>query len=88
MTFQSRLKKCMRDGNLMVADLARYFERPYPTVRNWIFNGAGISGGPDDILAVEKALLRLERLIDKHKMFPVPRLSPRKRITYLKTIQP
>lgn len=39
MTLQKRLKKVMRDRNLRVADLARRFNRPYTTVREWVLHG-------------------------------------------------
>lgn len=39
MSFQSRLKKIMRRRNMRVADLAREFDRPYTTVREWVLHG-------------------------------------------------
>ena len=83
MTFQARLKKCMRDGNLTVADLARWFERPHPTMRSWVENGVEPGGGPQDRAQVLETLTQLEKLIAKNNKFPVPRLSPRERIAYL-----
>ena len=37
MTFKERLQEAMRRGDMTVADLRSWFERPYPTVRYWLF---------------------------------------------------
>jgi len=39
MTFQKRLLRAMRRHNMRVADLARHFEVPYTTVREWVVFG-------------------------------------------------
>ncbi len=39
MTFQKRLQRVMRRRNMRVADLARAFDRPYTTVREWVLHG-------------------------------------------------
>jgi predicted transcriptional regulator len=39
MTFQKRLQRVMRRRNMRVADLARWFDEPYTTVREWVLNG-------------------------------------------------
>ena len=87
MTFQDRLKKVMAGGNLRVADLARWFERPHATVRSWVNDGYQPNGGPHDNKAILSALEKLERLVAGKRLFPVPRLAPRKRIEYLGTIR-
>ena len=87
MTFQGRLKKCMRDGNLTVADLARWFDRPHPTMRSWVENGVEPGGGPIDAALAHATLDKLEKLIARNSKFPVPRLSPRERIAYLKELR-
>lgn len=35
LSFAARLKLCMDRGSLTLADLARWFGRPHPTVRTW-----------------------------------------------------
>jgi hypothetical protein len=87
MTFQARLKKCMRGGNLTVADLARWFERPHPTMRSWVEQGVEPGAGPLDAAMAWATLDKLERLIACNNKFPVPRLSPQARIAYLKELR-
>lgn len=56
MTFQGRLKKVMRRRNMRVADLARWFDRPYTTTREWVLYGRnpGAAG-------IERRLAMLEK---------------------------
>lgn len=91
-TLQQRLRWCQKRGNLTVADLARWLDRPYPTVRTWVENGSEPGGGPVDAEAVYGRLATLESLINGRPAggtmrFPVPRLSPKGRIAYLKKTQ-
>lgn len=79
---KERLKACMRDGNLTVADLAYWLSRPDPTLRTWI-KGTRMQGGPGDQQAVLRDLKALETLIAKKRGFPVPPISLRKRKAYL-----
>lgn len=85
-TFQERLTKAMREGNLTVADLARWFSRPHPTVRGWVMGGA-LGGAWLDTAEIEALLQKLENRIKKRNGFPVPRLSPTDRIQYLTQIR-
>jgi hypothetical protein len=87
MTFQARLKHCMAKGNLTVSDLARWFDRPNPTMRSWVVDGIEPNGAPLDTALAWATLVKLEKLIAKNLKFPVPRLSPRDRITYLKELR-
>lgn len=87
MTFQQRLKKVMAGGNLRVADLARWFERPHATVRSWVNDGYQPAGGPMDRDNILRQLSALELLVAKKYRFPVPRLSPKERIEYMGTIR-
>lgn len=57
--FQQRLRRCVERGNLTVSDLARWFDRPYATVRSWLAAGREPSGGP---VTVRRAQSRLEAL--------------------------
>jgi predicted transcriptional regulator len=56
MTFQKRLKKTMKRLDMRTADLARWFDRPYTTVREWVLHGRN----PADKKA-ERRLATLER---------------------------
>lgn len=87
MTFQQRLKKVMAGGNLRVADLARWFERPHATVTSWVKDGYEPAGGAIDVGTIQWRLKILERLVRGKRKFPVPRLSPKARITYIENIR-
>jgi hypothetical protein len=87
MTIQRRLQACMKQGNLRVADLARWFDRPHPTMRGWVLKGSRPGGGPHDIEHVSELLGLLETLIQKKKGFPLPRLSPRDRKKHIVDIR-
>lgn len=82
MKLDVRLKEVMRGGNLTVADLARWFERPHPTVRGWV-HGTGLGGPHGDKQLILTELARIETMIKQKKALPVPRLSPAKRVTYI-----
>jgi hypothetical protein len=86
-TFQGRLQACQRAGNLTVSDLARWFDRARPTVRTWVESGIEPGRSPADIEHAHALLGLLEVLIHKKKGFPVPRLSPQKRIEHLQHIR-
>lgn len=87
MTFQKRLLACQRGGNLTVADLARWFDRPYQTLRSWTEQDITPGGGPIDREHAESLLVLLETLIKKKRGFPVPRLTPKKRVVYIAQIR-
>ncbi len=61
MTFQKRLKAAMRRRNMRVADVARRFDRPYTTVREWVLNGRIPDGTERDRRDIERILEALER---------------------------
>lgn len=86
MNVSSRLKAIMRDGNLTIADLARWFKRPHPTVRGWVHGGA-VGGAALDKSEVFVMLERLENMLRKRKGLPIPRLSPASRIAYLEELR-
>lgn len=87
MTIQRRLQTCMKRGNLRVADLARWFDRPHPTVRGWALKGIRPGGGPHDIEHVHELLGLLEKLVRTKRGFPLPRLSPRARKKHIVDIR-
>lgn len=87
MTFASRLKKVARSGNLTVADLARWFDRPYQTVRCWLTGASQPGGGPMDREHAEELLALLEGMVARKNKFPVPRLSPSQRVAYIQDLR-
>ena len=87
MTFQKRLQAVLKAGNLTVADLARWFNRPDPTVRGWVVYGGEPGGAPMDSKQIHDLLGALERLVRKSKALPLPRLSPSERLRRLERIR-
>ena len=83
MTIQDRLKVCMVKGNLTVADLARWFDRPDPTIRGWVNRGVKPNCPARDLAWLLAGLSTLEFMIKQKKGLPVPRMSQRERISYL-----
>lgn len=86
-SFSSRLQSIMQQGNLTGADLARWFDRPDPTVRGWISGDHVLSGAPLDTAFVLAQLDKLERLLKKRNGLPVPRMAPSKRIEHLSQLK-
>ncbi len=64
-TFQQRLRVCVEGGNLTVADLGRWFDRPYATVRCWLHDGWEPAGGPVTRKRAEARLARLEDTVNR-----------------------
>ncbi len=60
MTFQKRLKTCMKRHDMRVADVARHFDRAYTTVREWVLYGREPSGPEREREKMEKRLQALE----------------------------
>ena len=81
-----RLGRLIDYGNLTVADLARWLERPHPTVRGWVMGGR--LGGPAlDTAFVLARVKLLEDRLRKKRGLPVPRMSARKRIVYMEGLR-
>ncbi len=88
MTFSQRLQVILKKGNLRVADLARWFDRPHPTVNGWVKRGLNPGGGPADVDNAYEMLVKLESYLQRSKMLPVPmNLSPPNRIKYIKKLR-
>lgn len=87
MTFQDRLKACMERGNLTVADLARWFDRPDPTLRGWVNNGIKPTCPSCDMADIMSSLTDLETRIRRKEGFPVPRMSQRSRKIHVERLR-
>jgi hypothetical protein len=74
-----RLTKVAQAGNLRTADLARWFEVPYATLRQWVKEGRAPTGGPKDLQDLELRLVYLERLI-RNGTLPIGRMTTGDRI--------
>lgn len=82
LTFQERLRRVMLGGNLTVADLARWFDRPDPTVRGWA-RGENPRGAQLDIAYTEARLAQIETRIKNRQGLPVPRMALSAHKTYV-----
>lgn len=82
-SWQQRLQAVQRGGNLTVADLARWFDRPHSTVRTWVLQTARPGGGALDVEHAEALLGLLEELVRRRQGFPIPRLTGHDRVNYL-----
>lgn len=81
--FSARLCRLMEQANLTGADLARWFDRPDPTVRGWISGAHDLSGPALDTAYIEACVAKLESLLRVGAGLPVPRMTPAKRIVYM-----
>ena len=61
MTFQQRIKTCMRRRGDRFADIARWFNVPYTTAREWVLYGRQPQGTERDKTMRERRLQALER---------------------------
>lgn len=88
LTFSERLRVVLKKGNLRVADLAKVFDRPHPTVNGWVTRGLNPGGGPADVDDAYVMLGKLESFLQRSKLLPVPvKLSPSQRIGYVKKLR-
>jgi hypothetical protein len=71
-TFQQRLQRCRERGNLTVADMARWFGRPYATVRSWLNEGWEPGDGPVTRRRMEDRLGRLEGAVRSADLRQMP----------------
>jgi len=84
-TFAQRLEAAKRDGLMTTSDLARWFDRPYPTVVKWTLGHE--PWGPAGELAYIMLDL-LEEQIRKKNGFPIPvRLTPIERRDYMQGVR-
>lgn len=85
LTFQDRLEWVREVGNLRVADLARWFDRPYSTVNSWKM-GHKPMGPPGDVREVFATLVQIEEAI-RQKQIPLPVMPSSRRLMFLKKIK-
>lgn len=77
---KDRLAAVMRDGNLRVSDLARWFGRPHATVRLWWTGNSDIGGTIMDKAFILERLVQLERMVRQHTPLIPQGLTPKQRI--------
>ena len=74
-TFRSRILAAQSAGDLTPADMARWFDVPYPTMVYWIRVGASdLSPRGPRGRTVIKRLRQLEWAIEKRIGFPIPEM--------------
>lgn len=76
MNISKRLQRVMSEGNLTISDLARWFNRPFATVRGWT-RGHGMNGPVGDQARVIECLRAIERRIKLRAGLPVPQFPAR-----------
>ena len=84
-TFAQRLRWCLKHGDMTVADLKHFFDRPYATVRMWVYDARRTPRGPAGNRA-EQLLRSLEKKIKRGLVIPAE-ISSRERPAYLKKIR-
>jgi transposase len=60
-TFQKRVKACMKRDGMRVADVARWFDVAYTTAREWVLFGRQPSGPERNRQKIERRLQALEQ---------------------------
>lgn len=84
-TFAQRLEAAKKSGLMTTADLATWFERAYPSVRNWL-DGREPWGPNGDRARILLDLL--EEQIKKKNGLPIPvQLSPTQRREHVKGLR-
>ena len=85
MNNKRRFEKILRDGNLTVADLARWLKKPYATVNGWV-KGGNIGGPIGDREFISHELNRIESMLKKRKQLPIVGMSRAQRASYLEKL--
>jgi transposase-like protein len=83
--FQQRLRRCVERGNLTVSDLARWFDRPYATVRSWLAAGREPSGGPVTVRRAYERLAALEQVVRDQSLRDLPMRQRAERLVRIGT---
>lgn len=82
MNISKRLNKVMVEGNLTMIDLARWFNKPFATVRGWVRTQPGRKTGrdmrlpPQEQERVIEILKLIEKRIRRNAGLPVPQFTP------------
>jgi hypothetical protein len=81
MNLADRLNRLLARGNLSIADLARWLDRPHATVSVWVHGRGSPAGTKQDRERVEREIKRMEGLMGKG--LPVPFLPRDERLAYI-----
>lgn len=81
MSLADRLNRLLARGNLSIADLSRWLDRPHATVSGWLHGKVLPAGTDSDRKYVERELERLESLFGRG--LPVPYLPRDERLAHL-----
>jgi cyanate lyase len=85
LTLAERLLACMQRGDLSLADLAHWLDRPYATVRTWVYDDRY----PHGVYwrTIDDRLKLLEHEIVTRTHIPVKDVSAHDRPNYLRGIR-
>lgn len=78
----TRLRRARDAANMTTADLARWFDRPYPTVNGWL-NGGQMGLAALDAALIKAQLTDLENRVKRNRGFPIPPMKRREREAYI-----
>lgn len=81
-SFHVRLTRVMQTGQLTVADLSHWFNRPHPTVSMWVKGKTAPAGRYTADLAYSRLLL-LEQVV-RARDWSVPEMSAHKRPEWIR----
>ena len=70
--FTARLKQAMERGDFTVADLARWFDRPFHTVWFWVHEGRQPRQSRGQAKLMYRRLELAEKLIREKRGLPIP----------------
>ena len=84
--FADRLNRLLARGNLSIADLARWLDKPHATVTVWVHGRGNPAGTSMDRVCVEHEVNRLEGLL-KVGDLPVPYLPRTERLAYISKLK-
>jgi len=84
-SFADRLNRLLARGNLSIADLARWLDRPHATVSVWVHGRGAPAGTASDRKHVERELARLEALFGRG--LPVPYLPRDERLAHIERLK-
>ena len=88
MNLADRLNRLLARGNLSIADLARWLDRPHATVSTWVHDRGSPAGTLQDREHILKEIVRLETMLKHGHGLPVPHLPTREaRLGYIANLR-
>jgi hypothetical protein len=86
--FSERLNKVAPKGDFTIADLSRWFDRPYHTVWFWVAKGVKPRGSKLQKKLILGRLALLEEAVSKNPGLPIPpSLNQFERVEYVEKLR-